>query len=583
MLDWLRARNVALLTDVCLEFDPGLNVVTGETGVGKSVLLGSLGLVLGARGQSRLIGPAGPAAIVEAGFSVEAGSTGLETALDGVGVGVEDGELVVRRELRRTPRGSLTNRTSMNGAAVPVAALRSVSPHLVEMYSQGEQLTTLRKGAAREAVDAAGGHQRLARAVAAAFRKLRSAEAERDRLVALARRTASDRSEMERAIREIEDAALEPNEKEALLNERRLLADAGYLRELFSTAYRSLYDADTSAGYRLGVAIRAIEDAAAVDPEAARLLAGRPDLVTEVEDLAEAVRDRLETVRAGRARQSQVEERLAAIRRLERRYTGGSGGTGALLARAEELRRALREQTDREKAGQHAKMEAEAAARRYLELARELTQVRLTAAASLEARVQEELIGLGMPKARFRIAVDSEGEQDGRTDGSTADFRLDGLDRLEFLFSADRRVPPGPIARVASGGETTRFFLALTAAGAARKGAATLVFDEADTGTSGRIADAVGRRLRRLAVSRQVVSVTHLPQVAALGSSQLVVEKLESGDSIRVRRLAGAARVEEIARMLAGPTVTRSARDHAGALLAGASREPAAAALPEPS
>ena len=572
MLHWLRARNIALLRDVSLDFGDGLNVVTGETGAGKSILLEALGLVLGGRGSAGLVGPEGARAVVEAGFSQPAGGARFRAACAEAGVPADDGEIVVRRELR-LGKGSVTNRTTVNGAAVPVASLRSVGMLLAEVYSQGEQLALLAPGAARETVDAIGGRRELLEGVAAAYRRLRETEARRDGLEARLRQTQVLRTGMESALSEIERAAPEPRELEGLLAERRLLAEAERLIGRLSLAYDALYGSDRAAGAQLAVALRALDEAAGLDPATARLLEGRADLLVEVEDLAAAVRDRREEIRAGPERLAEIEDRIALLRGLERRHAGGSGGTEALLARAQEMRRALAELTDQADERRKAAAEAEAGVRRYLELADSLSRSRRRSAEALSRGVREELAGLGIPGARFRVRIESAGDPAGASaDGprATGHFAEHGLDRLEFLFSAGPEIAPAPIGQVASGGESSRFFLALKAAGAGKGGAPTLVFDEADTGTSGRIADAVGRRLRRLAGSRQVVSVTHLPQVAALGRSHLVVEKLESGGSIRVRRLTGRARIEEIARMLAGPEITESAREHARALLAGA-------------
>ena len=579
MLHWLRARNVALLKDVSLEFGEGLNVVTGETGVGKSILLQALGLILGGRGRSQLIGPAGDRAVVEAGFTLseEASPAGerLRALCEDAGVSTEDGELVVRRELRFAPgRRSVANRIALNGAAVPVAALRAVGILLAEVYSQGEYLALLQPGAARETVDAVGGHAALRREVAVALRILRAAEEERDALEDRLRQAEIHRAAMERALEEIERAAPEPGETESLLVERRALGHADQLAGRLESAYQALYGSETAAGAQLAVALRALEDAAAVDPETARLFDGRPDLLVEVEDLAAAVRDRRDSVRAAPERLAEIEDRLVVLRGLERRHAGGTGGTDALLERAKEIRVALSALTDQAQERRRAVTAAEAGAVRYRDLAASLHAARETAAEALARKVQHELVGLGIPRARFSIGIEAlRGRSEPEADAGTEHFTGHGLDRVHFLFSASREMTPAPIGEVASGGESSRFFLALKAAGAGEGGADTLIFDEADTGTSGRIADAVGRRLRRLAVSRQVVSVTHLPQVAALGRAHLVVEKLESGDAVRVRCLGDSARIEEIARMLAGPQITHSAREHASQLLAGANTE----------
>ena len=579
MLHWLRARNVALLRDVSLEFERGLNVVTGETGVGKSILLEALGLILGGRGRAPLVGPLADRAVVEAGFTAPDPETPdgerFGTLAEETGFPAEDGDLVIRRELRLAPgRRSISNRITVNGTAVPVAVLRALGMILAEVYSQGEYLALLQPGAARETVDEAGGHAPLRRDVAAAFRALRASEAERDALQDRLAAAAVQRAEMERALEEIERAAPQPGEVGELLEERRTLGHAEQLAGRLESAYQALYGSESAAGAQLAVAFRALGEAGAIDPRTAGLLEGRPDLLVEVEDLAAAVRDRRDSVRAAPERLAEIEDRLVVLRGLERRHAGGAGGADALLERAAEIRGALAELTDQAEERRRAVAAAAAAAARYRERAASLHAARKAAAAALAAGVQGELVGLGIPRARFSIGMEPLPEEPGPGGAEgTGHFTEHGLDRVEFLFSASAGMAPAPIGEVASGGESSRFFLALKAAGAGKGGAATLVFDEADTGTSGRIADAVGRRLRRLAAARQVVSVTHLPQVAALGRAHLVVEKLESGDAVRVSTLVEDARIEEIARMLAGPEVTDSARNHASQLLADAAAD----------
>lgn len=581
MLDWLRVRNLAILREVSLEFGAGLNVLTGETGVGKSVLLESFALALGGRARGGLIGPAADRAVVEAGFSTADFSSveeaALAAALSTAGADGEGGEVVVRREIRPSAAGSVVNRITINGAAAPVAGLRSVGRRLAEVYSQGEHLALLRPGAARETVDETGGHAALRLETAAAFRALVEAERRLARLDERLRRAAEERGEMERAVAEIGEADPRPGEREELGRERRLLGDADRLIARLDEAWEALYGTERSAGVLLGVARRALEAAAEMDPVTEAMLRGRPDLVAETEDLASSIRERREAVDSGPERLAEIEERLALLRRLERRY-GAPADELAALAR--NYAATLGELTEEEDARRRAESGTRERRSAYLAAARRLTEARKAAGAALGRAVEAELAGLGIPRARLLIAVEPAGPDSGDGEAAPADaaeaFSEHGLDRVEFRFSANPELPPAPISEVASGGEASRFFLALKAAGAGKGGGRTLVFDEADSGTSGRIADAVGRRLVRLAAGRQVLSVTHLPQVAALGRSHQVVEKLESGPMVRVRSVSGADRTEEIARMLAGPEVTDSARRHAEQLLAGV-REPAAA------
>ncbi len=607
MLHWLRARNIALLRDVSIGFESGLNVISGETGAGKSLLFEALGLALGGRASGRLIGPHGERAVVEAGFSLPEGEP---EACEAAGIPIGDGEVVVFRELRSGASGrSLVNRTTVNGAAVPVATLRAIGMELAEVYSQGEHLALVRPDAARETLDLLAGRLELREQVRGAFRRLRAAEAQRDAFAARLRETRDQRAGMEAALREIEAADPQPGETETLRAERRVLGEAERLTALLDTAYDALQGAESSAAARLAAASRALDEAAGFDDEVASLRDGRADLLVEIEDLAASVLGRRDAIRAGPERLAEIEERVALLRGLERRHAGGAGGAEALLARAAEIRKSLAELTDQSEAKRQAGAAAARETRRYLALAAELSEIRRGAAAELGERVERELAGLGIPEARFSVRFENPASGDSRPDDAASGDRMPGgapapgspswppgsgcgnpesdtrrfsehgLDRIEFLFSANRELPPAPIGQVASGGESSRFFLALKAAGARRGGSATLVFDEADAGTSGRIADAVGRRLARLAGSRQVVAVTHLPQVAALGSAHLVVEKLESGASVRVRSLRGTARIEEVARMLAGPEITESAREHARALLGGA-KQPSARTRP---
>ncbi len=386
-----------------------------------------------------------------------------------------------------------------------------------------------------------------------------------------------DRRALEAALREIEAAAPEPGEKEALLEERTVLGRSERLLEGLGSAWEALYGSDRAAGAQLAAALRELEAVAGIDPATAALLEGRPDLVAEVEDLAAAVRDRRAEIDAGPERLAWIEDRLALLRRLERRHTAGAGGAEALLARAEEIRTELASLGRREAARAEAAAAVEEAAASYRRAAWKLSAARGEAALELSAAVLAELPGLGLTKARFEIRLDPRpAPADGSFDEPPSDrFTAEGWDRVAFRFSANPELPPAPLAEVASGGESSRFFLALKAAGAGRAAAGegsgpTLVFDEVDAGTSGRVADAVGRRLRRLSGGRQVLCVTHLPQVAALAGRHLRVEKLESDGSVRVRHLRDEHRTEEIARMLAGPEVTDAARDNARDLLRGA-------------
>ncbi len=560
MLEWLRVRNVALIPEAFLELGEGLNVVTGETGAGKSVLLESLMLALGARAPSRVVGAFGDRALVEAGFRL-APDEALGEILDDHGVEAEDGELIVRRELRAKGAG----RIRVNGVPIAASGLRRIGAQLAEVFSQGAHQEIHQAGGARAALDRAVGKPDRTRRLREVFERLREREEELERLASALAREDAEREALGRLVEEIESAELEPGEDEALRNERRRLAAADQLRSLLRTARRTLYDAEESATSQIGVALRSLERASEWDPELEPALVRLRDALAAAEDLALEIGEREKQVSAAPERLGWIEDRLALVRGLERRHAGGAGGADALLERVREAAAALGAMRDRREARDRLREEVAAAGAEYRRLAEELSGARRRAGKRIEAVVKRELAGLGMPKARFMVALTGLAEDPERP---TAQFRPHGTDRVEFRFAAAPDAAPGPLGSIASGGESSRFFVALKAGLADAGGPpTTVVFDEADSGTSGRIAHAVGARLRRLARTRQVLSVTHLPQVAALGDAHLVVERVESSQSVRVRGLLGADRIEEIARMLAGPEITESARAHARQLL----------------
>ncbi len=581
MLEWLRVQNVALIRDTTLEFGEGLNVVTGETGAGKSVLLESLLLALGTRTKPHLVGAAADRSLVEAGFRIadEGEPVGpVPDFLEEHGVEVEEGEIVIRREIRlRGGSGTVQGRIRVNGTPMPAGTLRKLGAMLGEVYSQGEHLTIQSPEAAREILDRVSGLDDLRLEVRDEYERLRQREEELREIEDAVARETSESDALRRMAEEITAAALEPDEDGMLRKERRTLASAGQMRSLLRDARNALYESETSASSQIAVAIRSLEHALELDPDFDSALSRCRETLAAVEDLALDLREREAQVAAAPERLAWIEERLALIRGLERRYVEGAGGVSAILARFENISLFIndldRKKTIRKKLSE----ETAAAVRRYQELAQKLSRARTEAASRVGELVQGELADLGMGKARFEVSVTRAlpvPEQ------ATAHFQAHGLDRVEFRFDATGKLAPQPIQQVASGGESSRFFVALRAAVAGEGGPPTVVFDEADAGTSGRIAHAVGARLLRLAAGRQVISVTHLPQVAALGSNHLVVETLQSEGSVRVRRLTGAARIEEIARMLAGPEITESARDHARELLA--SQEQASQAVDPP-
>jgi DNA repair protein RecN (Recombination protein N) len=555
MLKTLRIRQLAVVEDLSVEFGRGLNLLTGETGAGKSIVVDALQLAAGGRADAALVRTGSERAIVEAGFEI--GDVRLLEALAERGIDVEDGTLVVRREIAAAGAG----RVLVNGSPATVSLLRDVAAHLLELHGQHESQRLLepeqhlplldafgRLAAERAAVAAAAG------AAAEAGRRLTEIEeSQRDRE---ARREA-----MTAVIREIEAVAPVPGERESLEAERRLLANATRLAALLEDAAALVWEAEPSAAGLLARACRPAAELAAFAPELAELSARLTSARVEVEDLGAAFAAWRERVEADPGRLEEVEARRAALDRLLLRH--GPDEPAALAARdaaGAELSRlgAL----DGEAVAAAAAVEEAAA--RYAEAAAALAAGRRKAAEALGPAVAAQLGALAMPRARFSVAF-----APARTPLSPM-----GTERAEFLLAPNPGEEARPLARIASGGELSRIMLALHVvledAGLAR----TVVFDEVDVGIDGGTADAVGARLARLAARRQVLCVTHLPQVAAYADRHYHVRKRVEGGRTRadVLPLAGSDRIDELARMLGGKTVTEISRRHAADLLAAAGR-----------
>jgi DNA repair protein RecN (Recombination protein N) len=359
---------------------------------------------------------------------------------------------------------------------------------------------------------------------------------------------------------EIEKAALQTGEEEALRREKALQANAGRLATLASEAYALLYDDEAAVVARLGQAYRRVEELAAIDSAFAPHLEARSSVQAQLEDLSLFLRDYQEGLQVTPGRLDEIESRLATIERLKRKY----GETAdEVIAFGERCRREAEELGNPEERERALAIERAEAAKHYLDAAVALSGRRHTAAADLEKRVAVELGQLAMEKTRFKVRFTPETPA---TDSAeTAKWGENGLEEVEFLISPNPGEELRPLARIASGGELSRVMLALKSVATADAAGKTLIFDEVDAGIGGRVAEVVGRKLKAIARTHQVLCVTHLPQIASLADSHWAVRKrVERGRTItEVRQLTAAERVEEIARMLGGESVTDAARNHA--------------------
>jgi DNA repair protein RecN (Recombination protein N) len=557
----LRVRNVAIVDRLDLEFPGGFVALTGETGAGKSIVVAALGLALGEKARPEHQRAAGEETSVEAVFDDPPPSA--RARLEAAGLAAA-GELVLRRTL--APGGR--SRAFVNDAAVALATLEEIGRDLVDIHGQHQHQSLLRVETHLDFLDGFARLDGVRGRYLDAWRRLDALRRERDQL---ARRE----DEKERRLEflrfqaeELSRAALEPGEEERLRGERDLLRNVERLRSAAGEAEQLAYSGEESASGAAGAAARRLADAAAIDPALGAVGAAIAGAQAALEEAGRELQDYLARLEADPERLGAVEERLALIARLKKKY----GATvEAILAQQESLAGEIA--AFEQGAARLAAVERELAraSEAAVALAQELSRGREAAREKLERRIHQELAALAMGSSRFAVRLWREEDPAGALPAEGRRWRADerGIDQAEFLLSANPGVEPRPLARIASGGELSRVMLALKAALADADRVPTLVFDEVDIGIGGHTARAVGERLRAIARGRQVLCITHLPQIASLAHVQYTVEKRVAAGSTRVcvRRLEGSGRVGEIARMLAGAAVTEATLRHAAELL----------------
>jgi len=547
MLGQLAIRDVVLIDRLELEFEAGLGVLTGETGAGKSILLDSLGLALGARGDSGLVRAGEDAASVSAELMLPAGHPAL-VLLAEQGIEGEPGEPLV---LRRTLKADGGSRAFVNGLSVPAATLRELGALVIEIHGQHDDRGLLNPRGHRALLDQFG--RISTAAVAAAWGEVTALAAELDdarRAVAEAER---DRDYLSFAAEEIGKLAPQPGE-ETELSEQRALMQAGARAGESLAGLDKLIGGSDGALAQLRSAARKIERGAADHPLLAQALAALDRAVIEASEAEDQIARAAEAMAFDPARLEAVEARLFDIRAMARKHRVEAD---ALAALGDDMRARLAAIDAGE--GEVRTLEQRLAAARatYDEASAALHAGRAAAAARLDQAVAGELAPLKLDAARFR------------TDLTPADPGPAGADRIEFTVSTNPGAPFGPLTRIASGGELSRFILALKVALAEAGDAGTMIFDEVDRGVGGAVASAIGERLSRLAERSQLLVVTHSPQVAARAAHHYRIEKATGEDGTRttVRKLSPDERREEIARMLSGSAITEEARAQAARLL----------------
>lgn len=567
MLRSLYVQNLAVIERAELQFGPGLNVVTGETGAGKSLVVDSLSLLAGGRASSETI-RTGAETLVLSGVFEPSGSD-WRRLLEEAGVPAEGDELLVRREVTRAGR----NRVFVNDHPVTLGFLSAVTRRLIRIFGQRDELGMLSPELQRAWLDRSGGDS-----VAALVASCASAyEAYRETADRLERLSGDDQLRLERIdllkfqTSEIDAAGLLPGEDEELRAEREVLRHAEAIAGALHRALALLSDEDQAVDSRLAQAGNALQDIARWQPEAGAWADTLAEAGTLVNDLTADLRTRAVGSDSDPRRLDRIEERLSVIERLTRKYGGSSAG---VLEHGRRLAEELFELETADVRRDEVEQQAAACLAEYAARAEALSLTRRELGAALESDVLGHLRDLALERAAFEVEIGRAPRPDSalELDGERVAFDRLGVDQVTYRFSANPGEALRPLSRVASGGELARLFLALQTAvrGAGPAAESTLVFDEVDSGVGGAEAAIVGRKLQRLAGGGQILAVTHLPQVASRGDLHLEVKKeVRAGRTqVDVNRLDDERRVEEVARMLAGEEITETVRSAAEELIA---------------
>jgi DNA repair protein RecN (Recombination protein N) len=538
LLRFLSIRHLAVIDHLELELEPGFTVLTGETGAGKSILVGAVGLLVGGRASADLVRTGEETAVVEAIFDAPGGR-----------------ELIVRREISAQGR----SRTSIDGALSTGTALRELCGGLVDLHGQHEHQLLLDPAAHVDLLDAFAGVAAERGATAATFDRWQRTRSAREQFRAGERDKAARAEFLSFQLSEIERAAPRLGEDDELIATRQVLANADKLQRLCAEAYDSLYEGDQAALPALGVVWRKLGDLATLDPRFGPYLDGREAVKSQLEDLAYFLRSYGSAIDASPARLQDVEDRLAVLERLKRKH---GPALADVIAKQGELTRQLHEIEHAAERGAELDGELEISRQAYLRAAATLSERRRLAAGEFSRALEKSLVDLAMTRTRVEIRF--------TTAESEAQWSERGLEAGEFYISPNPGEDLRPLARIVSGGELSRIMLALKTLASTDAPGKTLIFDEVDAGIGGAVADVVGSRLQRLAQSFQVLCITHLPQIAAYGRTHYQIEKSVRGrrTMTTVTRVEGVAREEELSRMIAGTEISTAVRASAREMLA---------------
>ena len=564
MLTLLNISNIALIDELKVEFEPGLNLLTGETGSGKSIIVDALGVLIGGRFTSDLLKAGRDRGFIEGLFSVGANKDLKQLFVD---AGIEsevgaDTEIIIRRELALNGR----NKIFINHQLATQTLLRQLQPFLVDIHGQGDQQTLFDATTHLDLLDTFAGTSELREELSERYRRWMAVrreleaqgkeDAEKFQLIDILRFQ----------IDELERSTLVVGEDEQLEDEKRRLNNVEKLTTLCSESFGQIYEDGDSAITRVRRAARHVEELSGFESRFGQYLDGLESARTLLEDLAFSLRDFADKLEFSPARLGEIEDRLAELSRLKRKYGGSIEACLEHLARSQDKLSQIERSDETE-----ARLRAETSAARdaFLELAKKLHRERVRSAKKFERSVESDLAEVAMEHARFQLQVTAPSESQLENTENTDGLTQNGIDQVEFYFSANVGEGLRPLARVASGGEASRLMLILKTVAGATEFPRTIVFDEIDTGIGGRVSEAVGLKLKKLSETNQVFCVTHQPQIARFADAHLLVRKevMAGHTEVSAVKLDRRGRVEEIARMLTGAEITETARRHARELL----------------
>ena len=555
MLRSLQIRNFAIIDQIDVEFDQGMTVLTGETGAGKSILVDALGLVLGERGGNGLVRRGAERAEFSAEFGLgdlpEARSWLEEQTLD------QGDECVLRRVINADGR----SRAFINGSAVSLQTLKGLGERMLDIHGQHFHQSLGRRQVQRDLLDHFDDLIELRRTTERSFGEWQSLAFKLQDLESADADRASRLDLFDFQLGELDALDLQENETDSLQSERQILQNSGRLADGVSGVLQSIYDSDTAnVQSMLAAACRTLQDLTSFDPRLDSILSILDEAGIQVGEATDALRRYADTIDMDPVRRDWVEERINAIQAVARKHRVEPDALPEVHAR---IRESLSELQNVEERGAELSRKTEEAANAYRESAEILSNARKRAAVRFSAAVTDTISGLGMPGGTFEVTV---------VDCGQGNEKSHGVDKIEFRISANPGQPLMPLAKVASGGELSRMSLAIQVIASDGNTIPTMIFDEVDSGIGGGVAEMLGRRLKEVGINSQVLCVTHLPQVASIAAHHYRINKFSDGESTRtgVVRLGDNERIEELARMLGGVSITEKTREHAAEMLGSA-------------